>query len=55
MEDLGPISLIFYVGDVLVHGVMVDLGETINILPLHMMEELGLDLSRRSHFSFIHL
>eukprot|EP01018_Ginkgo_biloba_P038009 Gb_12052 [translate_table: standard] len=51
MEDPSPTSLTFHIGDIPVYGFMVDSGATMNILPLHMMERLGLALSRRSHFA----
>lgn len=51
MEDPGPTSLTAHIDDILMDGIMVDLGATVNILPLHIMERLGLALSRHSHFS----
>ena len=51
MEDPDPTSLTVYIGDVLVHGVMVYSSAVVNILPLHTMERLGLALSRRSRFA----
>lgn len=44
-------SLTIYIGDVPMHGVMVDSSIAMNILPLHIMERLGLALLRRSYFS----